>query len=112
MARSFACFSLCWNPPPAGEDELAGTTPTKSSGTPTPTLAVSYAPTPVPAIAHIITLSLNNKLFKQFIKAYLKAQVPGQIALELDIKPCKQSSKTQFLNIYYGNLHMNCYQFC
>ena len=32
-----------------------------------------YAPTPTPAIASF----LDNKLFKQFMKAYLETQVPS-----------------------------------
>ena len=44
------------------------------------------------------------------MKAYLKAQVPGRI--EVDPEPRKQSLKAQFPDLYYGNLHIDCYQFC
>ena len=77
MTGSRACRSLCWNPPPTGKDELAGVAPTKGSGTPTPTPIVFCAPTPAPATTLAIAPSLDNKLFKQFMKAYLKAQVQG-----------------------------------
>ena len=69
MAGPRACRSSCLKPPPTSEDELAGAAPIEGSSTPTPTPAVSYAPTPTPAIA----LSSDNKLFKQFIQAYLEA---------------------------------------
>ena len=46
-----------------------------------PTLAIAIAPT--------ATLSSDNKLFEQFMKAYLNAQVLGQIAPEVDLEPCK-----------------------
>ena len=73
MAGPRACRSLWRNPSPAGKDELVGAAPTGGSKTPTPTTSVSRAPTPAPAII----LSSDNKLFKQFMKAYLEAQVPG-----------------------------------
>ena len=69
MAGPRVCCSLHWNSLPASEDELAGAAPTESSSTPTPTPAVSRTPTP----ALVIASSSDNKLFKQFMKAYLKA---------------------------------------
>ena len=110
MAGPRACRSLCWNPPCTGEDKLAGATPTEGSGTPTPTPVVSRAPTPAPATAPAAALSSDNKLFKQFMKAYLKAQVPGRT--EVDSEPCKQSLKARFPDLYYSNSHMDCHQFC
>ena len=70
MAKPSAYYSLCWNLPPTGEDELADTILTKSNGTPTPTPVVSRAPTPAPATALAAAPSSNTELFKQFIKAY------------------------------------------
>ena len=99
MAGPRACRSPCRNPPSVGEDELAGAAPTEGSGTPTPTPVVSRAPTVAP--------SLDNKLFKQFMKAYLEAQVPGQT--EVDPKPCEDPLKAQFPDLYYSNLQMDCY---
>ena len=102
MARPLACRSPCQNPPPTGEDELAGAAlgPVfiDCSDTSTPGPAVSRVPTsappdapiaaPSPALALAATaLSSNNELFKQFIKAYLEAEVPGRI--EVDSEPRK-----------------------
>ena len=110
MVRSPVCRSPCQNSPLTGKDELAGLAPTESSGTPKPTPVVSCAPTPTLATTFAVAPSLDNKLFKQFIKTYIEAQVPGQI--EVDPKPCKQFLKAQFSDLYYGNLHMNYYRFC
>ena len=87
MAGPYACRSSCWNLLPVNEDELAGAAPTEGSGTPTPTPIVSRAPISTPAIAFTAAPSSNNKLFKQFIKPYLEAQVPSKI--EVDPEPCK-----------------------
>ena len=110
MAGPCARRSPCRNPPPAGEDDLAGATLTERSGTPILTPVMSRAPTPAPATTFVGAPSLDNKLFKQFIKAYLEAQVPGWI--ENDPEPREQLLKAQFPDLYYGNLHMDCYQFC
>ena len=110
MVGPCACYSLCRNLSPTGKGELASAAPTEGSSTPTPTLVVSCASILALAIAPAIAPSLDNKLFKQFMKAYLEAQVPSQT--EVDPKPCKQLFKAWFLDLYYGNLHMNCYQFC
>ena len=87
MAGSYACCNFCWNPSLTAKDKLASAAPTKDSSTPTPTSAVSHALTTAPAIAPFS----DNKLFKQFIKAYLDLQVPGQI--KVNSKPCKQPLK-------------------
>ena len=73
MAGSCACHSPRCNLFSAGENELAGAAPTEGSGTPTPTPNVFHAPTPAPATALAAALSSDNKLFKQFMKAYLEA---------------------------------------
>ena len=96
MAGPRACRSPYWNPCPAGEDELAGAAPTEGSGTRTLTPVVSRAPTPAPATTSAVALSSDNKLFKQFMKAYLKAQVPVQLAPKIDLEPCKQLFKARF----------------
>ena len=110
MAKSPARCSLCQNPPLAGEDKLAGAVPTESSGTPTPTSVMSHAPTPAPATALATAPASDTKLFKQFMKAYLKVQVPGRT--KIDSEPRKQPLKARFPDLYYGNLHIDCYQFC
>ena len=87
MAGPRARRSLCRNLPPGGEDELAGAAPTEGNGTPTPTPVVSRAPTPAPTNAPAVAPSSDNKLFKQFIKAYLEVQVPSRT--EVDREPRK-----------------------
>lgn len=81
----FPCFSLSQNPLPNNTvdnepivDPLGA--PTKSSDSPTTT---SHAPTPRPNFVVTVPVftpaptvsSTNDKLFKQFMKAYLEAQV-------------------------------------
>ena len=110
MAGPRARYSPRRNPPPTGKDELAGAAPTEGSGTLTPTPVVSRAPTPAPATASAVAPSSDSELFKQFMKAYLEAQMPGRT--EVDPKPCKQPFKAQFPDLYYSNLHMDCYRFC
>ena len=126
MARPPARRSPRRNPPPTGEDELAGAAqgpaPTEGSDTSTPAPAASRVPTPTPPPDALVAApssapalaatapSSDNELFKQFIKAYLEAQVPGQT--EVDPEPCKQPLKAQFPDFYYGNLHMDSYRFC
>ena len=110
MAGPCACYSPRQNLPPTRKDELAGAAPTEGSGTPTPTPVVFCAPTPALATAPTIASSSDNKLFKRFMKAYLEAQVPSQT--EVDPKPRKQPLKARFPDLYYGNSHMDYYQFC
>ena len=110
MAGPRACHSPSRNPLPVYKNELTGAAPTEGSGTPTLTPIVSRASTPAPATTPDAVPSFDSKLFKQFIKAYLKTQVLGRI--EVDSEPCEQSFKAQFPDLYYGNLHMDCYQFC
>ena len=87
MARLSPCRSPRWNPPPTGKSELAGAACIEGSGTLTPIPLVSRTPTSAPATAITVTLCLDNKLFKQFIKAYLDAQMPNQT--EVDLEPRK-----------------------
>ena len=66
--------------------------------------ALISAPVPAPALA----LFSSNKLFKQFIKAYLESnQGPRQLPAER-----KQLFKAKVPKVYYGKSHMNCYYFC
>ena len=73
---------------------------------------MSRAPTPAPPVAFTIAPSSNNKLLKQFMKAYSEAQVPGRIAWEVDTEFCEQPLKAWFSDLYYGNLYIDCYRFC
>ena len=107
MAGPHARRSLRRNPPPINKDELAGAAPTESSGMPRPTPVVSCVPTPAFVTTPAAAPSLDNELFKQFMKVYLKAQVPGRT--ELDLELCKQPLKTRFPDLYYCNSHMDCY---
>ena len=67
--------------------------------TPAPDAPV-HAPVPAPAS--------TDKLFQQFMKAYLEAQTPALIQAELWEQPLKAC----FPNLYYGNTHMDCYWSC
>lgn len=78
MAGLCTYYSSCRNPLFTGNDELAGAPPrvlTKSSGSQVSTFHV-----PILGPAFNIALapavpSTNNKLFKKFIKSYLRTQV-------------------------------------
>ena len=109
MAGPCTRRSPCRNPPPAGKDELAGA-PTDGSGTPAPTItpAVSRALTPAPAPTASAPAS-TDELFKQFMKTYLEAQTQ---TAQGQAEPQKQPLKAWFPNLYWGNLHMDCYRFC
>ena len=103
MAEPHTCRSPCHNPPPGGENELAGGLPRaliEGSNTPTHSLAVSRALTPAPPS--------TNKLFKRFIKAYLESnQGPSQPP-----EVCKRPLKAKVPDVYYGKLQMEYYHFC
>ena len=101
MAWPRSCYSPCRNPPPDGEDELARSlpgAPTEGSHTPTHSPAVSWTPTPA--------LPSTNELFKQFMKAYLESNQRSSQPL----KERKRPLKAKVPDIYYGKLHMDCYQ--
>ena len=113
------CCSPCQNFPPLDlvEDELAkkpgpvwgsysgNTSPALfCNPTPGPKLVPALNPAPVPAPAPFSF----NKLFKQFMRAYLESnQGPRQPLAER-----KQFLKAKVPEIYYGKSHMDCYQFC
>ena len=86
MAGPRARRSPCRNPPPAGNDELAGEAPNKAAG---------------PAS--------NDELFKQFIKTYLEAQAQ---AAPSQSEPRERLLKARFPDPYFGKSHMDCYHFC
>ena len=110
MARHPTCRSRCRNSPLTGKDKLAGAAPTEGSGTLTATPIVTRATTLALATAPAVTSSLDNKLFKQFMNAYLEAQVPSQT--EVDPETRKQSLKAQLPDLYNRNLHIDFYRFC
>ena len=77
MAKTRAYLSLCWNSLLASKDELAAAALTVGNETLIPTLAMSRAPTSTLATIPTVTEYSDNGLFKHFMKAYLKAQVPA-----------------------------------
>ena len=100
MAEPCACHSPYQNYLFIGEKKLASAASTEGNGTFTPIPAMLRTFTLAPAIVSTIALSSDNKLFKQFIKTYLKAWVSGRIALKLDPKPHKQYFKACFPDFY------------
>ena len=73
MAGPCVCRSSCWNFSSIGKDKLAGAALTKGSGIPTPILIVLRAPILALAIASATAPSLDNELFKKYLKTYLDA---------------------------------------
>ena len=115
------CCSPCWNLSPINhvEDELArdlgptndfylgSTSPTLSYNlTSGPALVLALISTPLPAPAP--ALPSSNKLFKQFIKAYLESNQ----GLKQPPAEREQSFKAKVVDIYYRKLHIDCYHFC
>ena len=112
MARPNACRSPYQNPLSTGKDEPTRAACTEGIGTPTSTLAVSQAPTPAPVVTPAVVLNSDNELLKQFMKAYLEAQTPAQTAAEKDAEPYERPLKARLPDLYYGDLHIECYRFC
>lgn len=54
-------------------------------------------------------MSTNNKFIKQFIKAYLEAQV--QTLVLAKIKSCKLFLKACFCKLYSDNSYLTCFKF-
>ena len=110
------CRSFCWNllPIDPGEDELArdpgpARSPHSSSISSVPSRNLTLGPTLVPALIPALAPALipTDELFKQFMKTYLKLnQRPRQPLAER-----KQIFKAKVPEVYYGNLHMDCYHF-
>ena len=112
MARPRIRCSPRQNLLPTGKDGPAGAASTEGSGTFTPTPAVSQALTPAPVVTPAVVPNSDNELFKQFMKAYLEAQTPAQTGAEMDAEPCERPLKVRLLDLYYGDLHIECYWFC
>ena len=103
------------NPPPGGEDELVGGppgAPIEGSNTPTPSPPASWAQTL--ASTQALAPPSNERLFQQFMKAYLENQnqnqAPPPASIQAELR--EQPLKAQFSNLYYGNSHLDCYRFC
>ena len=111
------------NPPPGGEDELAGGppgAPTKGSNTPTPSPPVSRAQTstnaPTPTAAPprgIYTNADLQKATKLALNSFIQGQTHAQgSASTAQDKASDRPLKARNLDLYYGSLHMECYHFC
>ena len=123
MAGPRARHSPRWNPPPAGEDELAGAAPrapTNDNGTPSHTPAVLRAPTPAPApppaptelVAKYTDADLQRAT-KLALESFVQGQQQAQSQMAPPaLEPRERPLKARFPDLYYGNSHMDCYRFC
>ena len=102
------------NPTPVGEDELAGGVSTEGSNTftsspaqtPAPAPAQAPAPSPGPPGMYInVDLQRTTRLV---LELFVKGQKHGQA----NSAPRKRALQARNPDIYYGNLHMECYYFC
>ena len=109
MARSRVRRSPCFNPPPTGNDELAGGAPgalTNGSGIFTPTTATSCTPTPTPAPVPGPTGMYTDVDLQRATKLALELFVKGQEHGQANSSPCERPLKARFLHLYYGNSYM------
>ena len=90
----------------------AGGAPTDDSGTPVPTPAVSRTPAPasVPGPPGRYTDEDLQRATKLTLEFFVKGQEHGQ--LQANFAPRKQPLKARFLDLYYGNSHLDWYRFC
>ena len=100
---------LAREPGPVGGPHSGSTSPALSRNpTPGPKLVSALNPAPVPTLVPTPAPPSSNKLFRQFMRAYLESnQGPRQPPAE-----CKQSLKAKVPEMYYGKSHMDCYHFC
>ena len=98
---------LAKDPNPANSFYSDSTSPALSCN-PTlgPVLVLALIPALVPAPAP--ALPSSNKLFKQFMKTYLKSNQ----GLKQSPVERKQSLKAKLPEVYYNKLHIDCYHFC
>ena len=111
------------NPPPGGEDELAGGppgAPTEGSNTPTPSPPVSRAqtpadapaPTPAPLRGTYTNVNLQRAT-KLALELFIQGQAHAQgLASAAWDKALDKPLKARNLDLYYGSLHMEYYHFC
>ena len=117
MAGACAYCSPRWNFLPADEDELASAALTKSNDTPTPTPIVSCAPTPALAanFARLFisaAVNLAARYSAKNLQEILKT-IPETRALALQPEGvCERPLKSQAPDLYRGNNHIECYNFC
>ena len=123
MARPCAWRNFCQNPPPAGKDELAEAArgaPTNDSGTLSHIPAVLHVSTPAPApplAPGKLVAKYTNTNLQRATKLALKLFVQGQqqaqsLIAPWALEPRERPLKARFPDLYYGNLHMDCYRFC
>ena len=124
MAAFRACRIPYGNPPPIGEDELAGVAPvaalTNDSGTFSHTPAVSYIPTfaPAPPLAPAeLVAKYTNADLQRATKLVLKLFGEGQQQAQIQmappaLEPQERPLKPWFPDLYYSNSHIDCYRFC
>ncbi len=72
---------------------------------------------PAPTLFPIPVASLNNHFFQEFMRTFMKkTQAPAALASPApDIKArddTDRSLKAKKLELYYGNLTIECYYFC
>ncbi len=79
----------------------------------------ALAPGPVPAPAPVPAPTSNNDLFQEFMRTCIeraRAQalaVPATPAPDVKVRDnTDRSLKPQSPDLYYGNLHIECYYFC
>ena len=96
--------------PPFGDKNKLAEALTKGNST----LAVFRAFSPTPASAPGLLWRYRDKDLQRATKLALKLFVKGQEhgQLQVNSTPHEQPLKTWFLNLYYGNSHLDCYCFC
>ena len=100
----------------SGKDKLTGAL-TKGNSTsavscaPTFALAQTHASTPTPASTPGLLGRYTDKDLQKAIKLAIELFVKGQEyhQLQANSAPCELLFKARFPDLYYGNLHLNCY---
>lgn len=119
MVKPRTCHSLRWNLPLInfGGNKLASASQRVLSKNSNFQTFISYVPTPRPAFDIALALAIpnsNNKLFKKFIKAYLRPQIQllAPFPLPVQPKPWEQLFKARFSKLYIENSYTEYYNFC
>ena len=97
---------LAGDPGPTGNSHPDNTSSVLSYNS---TLVLALVSTLIPALVlfPVLTLGSFDKLFRQFIKAYLEFQGLSQPLVER-----KQFFNAKVPNMCYRRLHIDCYHFC
>ena len=115
MAGSYTYHSLCHNPPPGGENELArgpSGVPTKNNNILISFLSVFRAQisAPTPALTPAPAPSSIKELCQQLLKIY--AAIFPLLKQNYRSGSCKQLFKARFPDFYYNNLYIKYFRFC